>query len=85
MVDLGKGLSVEQLDALIGARDHLAFLNTRNALYRERRMKASPPSRQEALRLMAAHPNLIKRPVAVRGESVAVGFDPDGLSAVCDA
>ena len=64
-VDLNKGLSVAQLDAIIGDRDYKAFLNTRNELYRERGMKESPPSRAEALKLMSQHPNLIRRPLLI--------------------
>ena len=74
--DLGKDpLSVAELDALIGSRDYLLFLNPRNELYRERRMKQHPPSRAEALALMAAHPNLIRRPLWIRGAEVLFGFD----------
>ena len=64
-VDLNKGLSVAQLDAIIGGRDYKAFLNTRNEIYRERGMKDSPPSRAEALKLMSQHPNLIRRPLLI--------------------
>jgi arsenate reductase (glutaredoxin) len=73
-IDLNKGLTVEQLDRLIGRRDYRSFLNSRNELYRERKMKENPPSRAEALELMAAHPNLIKRPILVRGGEIALGF-----------
>ena len=48
-IDLNKGLSVDELEHLIGARDYREFLNTRNELYRERNMKEHPPSRAEAL------------------------------------
>ena len=41
-------LSATELDALIGKRNYLEFLNTRNELYRERNMKDKPPSRAEA-------------------------------------
>jgi arsenate reductase len=63
------------LDRLIGSRDHLPFLNSRNELYRELRMKYDPPARAEALRLMAAHPNLIRRPLLASGGKVLAGFD----------
>lgn len=84
LVNLNKGLSVEELDALIGARDHLPFLNTRNVVYRERGMKLSPPSRDEALRLMSEYPNLIRRPLTIQGETVVIGFKRDGLAEVCE-
>ena len=76
-MDLSQGLTVEQLDALIGKRDYRTFLNTRNELFRERGMKENPPPREEALRLMAANPNLIKRPILVKGREIATGFDAE--------
>ncbi len=33
---------------------------------------------------MAENPNLIKRPVSVRGDSVVLGYAPDELAALCD-
>lgn len=76
-VDLNKGLSAAQLEELIGERDYLRFLNPKNELYRERGMKQNPPPREEAIRLMSEHPNLIRRPLAVRGRRVWIGFDPE--------
>jgi len=79
--DLGKDrLSVAELDQLIGKRDHRKFLNTRNELYRTRKMSENPPSREETLKLMAAEPNLIRRPVALRGSDIVLGYDEEALS-----
>jgi arsenate reductase-like glutaredoxin family protein len=72
-VDLNQGLSVAELDSLIGPRDYLTFLNSRNELYRELGMKENPPARKDAQRLMSQHPNLIKRPILVDGNKVTVG------------
>lgn len=78
--DLAKEpLSVAELDALIGDRDYKLFLNPRNELYRERKMKEKPPSRAEALKLMAAEPNLIRRPVVIKGGQIVLGYDEDAL------
>lgn len=78
--DLGKHpLDVEELEKLIGDRNHLEFLNTRNELYRRREMKVHPPSRAEAIRWMAAEPNLIRRPVIVCGGRVVLGFDEESI------
>lgn len=76
-MDLSKGLSVEELDRLIGKRDYRLFLNPKNELYRQMGMKTNPPPRAEALRLMSENPNLIRRPILVRGQQVLVGFDPE--------
>jgi arsenate reductase-like glutaredoxin family protein len=74
--DLGTApLSVKELEEMIGTRDYREFLNTRNELYREKDMKNHPPSRPEALRLMAQHPNLIKRPILVRDGKLLLGWD----------
>ena len=78
--DLAKErLSPVELEKLIGPRDHTAFLNTRNELYRRKKMKDNPPSRKEAIRLMASEPNLIRRPIVVAGGRVVVGFDQEGM------
>ena len=68
-------LSEKELQNLIATRDYLRFLNSRNELYRERNMAEKPPSREEAIRLMSKNPNLIKRPIAVRGDEMVLGFD----------
>ncbi len=78
-VDLNQGLSEQELDRLIGKRDYIPFLNTRNELYRERKMKQNPPPREEAIRLMARNPNLIKRALLVKGKQIVLGFDPEGI------
>jgi len=78
--DLGKErLSSAELEKLIGDRDHTEFLNTRNELYRRKNMKENPPSRKEAIQMMAAEPNLIRRPVILAGGRVVLGFDKDGI------
>ena len=67
--------SEKELDELIGARDYRSFLNSRNELYRERNMAIKTPPRAEAIRLMSRNPNLIKRPVVVRGDQIVLGLD----------
>ena len=79
-MDVSKGLSASELDKLIGSRDYRLFLNSRNELYRERDMQHRPPPRDEALRLMAAHPNLIKRPILVKGSRIVLGYDEQALA-----
>jgi arsenate reductase-like glutaredoxin family protein len=73
--------SAAELDALIGKRDYLGFLNPRNELYRERKMKERPPTRTEALKLMADTPNLIKRPLLFVGDELHYGFDEKAWAA----
>jgi arsenate reductase len=73
--DLDKRLTESELEQLIGTRDYKEFLNTRNELYRTRNMAEHPPTRSEALKLMAKEPNLIRRPLLIRGSQIIVGFD----------
>jgi arsenate reductase-like glutaredoxin family protein len=67
-------LSVAKLNAPIGERDYRLFLNPRNKLYREQKLKKHPPSRSAALKMMVAEPNLIRRPVVIAGKSDPVGL-----------
>jgi arsenate reductase len=79
--DLAKQrLSPAELEELIGNRDYKEFLNSRNKLYRKKKMKLRPPSRREAIRMMAKEPNLIRRPVVVAGGRIVLGFDKDGIA-----
>ncbi|PYT88830.1 MAG: hypothetical protein DMG36_23385 [Acidobacteria bacterium] len=68
-------LSASEIEELIGQRDYKDFLNTRNELFRTRNMREHPPSREEAIQLMAKEPNLIRRPVVIRGTQMVLGFD----------
>ena len=81
-VDLNRGLSVEDLEKLIGKRDYREFLNPRNELYRERNMKENPPSREEALQLMSGNPNLIRRPILIKGGKMILGYDESEYQAL---
>jgi len=70
-------LTEAELEELIGNRDYKEFLNARNELYRTRKMKEHPPSRPEAIQLMAKEPNLIRRPVVIRSSQIVLGFDEE--------
>ena len=79
--DLGQEpLSAAELEKLIGNREHAEFLNPRNELYRQKKMKDKAPSRRDAIRLMAQNPNLIRRPVFLAGGRVVLGFDEKGMA-----
>lgn len=70
-------LTDAELDALIGQRDYKEFLNPRNELYRMRDMKDHPPSRAEAIQLMAQEPNLIRRPIVIHSSHTILGLDEE--------
>jgi arsenate reductase-like glutaredoxin family protein len=72
-------LTAAELDELIGERDYKLFLNTRNEIYRARKMKERPPSRAEAIKMMVAEPNLIRRPLVIKGNRIILGYDEAAL------
>jgi arsenate reductase (glutaredoxin) len=50
----------------------LDFVSTRSPVFKERPL---PKSKKEAIDMMMEQPNLIKRPILVRGSRVTFGFD----------
>ena len=60
------------LEQHIDAERFLDFVSTRSPVFKERPL---PASKKEAIDLMMANPNLIKRPILVRGSRVTFGFD----------
>ena len=72
-------LSAAELQKLIGKHDHEDFLNPRSEIFQKKKMKDNPPSRREAISLMAKNPDLIRRPVIVAGGRVVVGYDENGM------
>jgi len=65
----------KELREIIGDDPIEPFLNTRTPLYRERKMKQKPPSKDEAIKLMLKDPNLLKRPVIIKGNKKLTGFN----------
>ena len=68
-------LSEKELREIIGDEPIEKFLNTRTPLYREKNMKQKPPSTDEAIKLMVKDPNLLKRPVIIKGKKKLTGFN----------
>jgi Spx/MgsR family transcriptional regulator len=72
-------LSPSELEKLIGSHDHEDFLRPRSSIFQRKNMKDNPPSRREAISLMAKNPDLIRRPIVVAGGRVVVGYDENGM------
>ena len=49
-------------------------MSTRSPVFKERPL---PKSKQEAIALMMENPNLIRRPILVKGSKIIFGFDKD--------
>ena len=65
------------LEKHIEAGRFLDFVSTRSPVFKQRPL---PRSKKEAIDLMMAQPNLIRRPILVRGSNVIFGFDKGAYS-----
>lgn len=71
--------SEEILKAAMDPNRIYLYLNQHSPLYRKLNMRTKIPSKSEAIKLMHKDPNLIKRPVIVKGQYVLFGFDAGEL------
>lgn len=55
------------------------YLNPRNKLYRDLKLKNNPPTRERAIELILQEPNLLRRPVIVRGSKKVWGFNAEAV------
>jgi arsenate reductase-like glutaredoxin family protein len=62
------------LEKHVDERRFLDFVSTRSPVWKERPL---PTSKKEAIDLMLEQPNLIRRPILVKGSKVVFGFDKD--------
>lgn len=60
------------LEQHIDAARFLDFVSTRSPVFKQRPL---PRSKKEAIDLMMEQPNLIRRPMLIRGARVIFGFD----------
>jgi len=70
-----KPFTEKELRELVGDSPIESFLNTRTPLYREKNMKQKPPTKEEAIKLMLKDPNLLRRPVIIKGKKKLTGFN----------
>ena len=62
----------EFLEKHVDATRFLDFVSTRSPVFKERPL---PKSKKEAIALMMENPNLIRRPIIVKGSTIIFGFD----------
>ncbi len=62
------------LERHIDAERFLDFVSTRSPVFKQRPL---PATKREAIDLMVEHPNLIRRPILVRGSRAIFGFNKD--------
>jgi arsenate reductase (glutaredoxin) len=62
------------LERHIDAERFLDYVSTRSPVFKQRPL---PASKKEAIDLMMQQPNLIKRPILVRGNRAVFGFNKE--------
>ena len=74
-IDINKAPpSREFLEKHIDPERFLDFVSTRSPVFKERPL---PKSKKEAIALMIENPNLIRRPIVIKGSKVIFGFDKE--------
>lgn len=66
--------SREFLEKHIAPERFLDFVSTRSPVFKDRPL---PKSKKEAIAMMMENPNLIRRPIVIKGAKVIFGFDKD--------
>ena len=74
-------LGATELRELFGGRDPRDFLNPKSPAFKAKGLAGKKLTADQAIDLMAAEPNLIKRPLVISGGEIIAGFDRDRLRA----
>jgi arsenate reductase-like glutaredoxin family protein len=64
----------EFLEKHVDARNFLDYVSKRSPVFKTRLL---PRSKKEAIDMMIEQPNLIRRPILIRGGKVTFGYDKD--------
>jgi arsenate reductase-like glutaredoxin family protein len=75
-------LTAAELKELFNAADPRDFINPKSPAFKAMSLKDKSLTVEQALKLMAQEPNLIKRPLTIRGRTIIVGFDRERLREV---
>jgi arsenate reductase-like glutaredoxin family protein len=72
-------LSEADLKDLFKAVDPRDYVNPKSPAFKKMNLKGRTLTPEQALKLMAQEPNLIKRPLTMAGRKIIAGFDRDQL------
>ena len=72
-------LDAAELRELFKGRDPREFLSTKSPTFKKLGLQGKTLTSEEAIKLMAQEPNLIKRPLTIVGKEMITGFDRDRL------
>jgi arsenate reductase-like glutaredoxin family protein len=79
-IDINKNPpSREFLEKHVDEKRFLDFVSTRSPVWKTRPL---PRTKKEAIDLMMEQPNLIRRPILIKGSKVIFGFDKDAYGAL---
>jgi arsenate reductase-like glutaredoxin family protein len=74
-------LSQAELRELFKGLDPRDFLSTKSPAFTAKGLAGKKLTAEQAIKLMAEDPNLIRRPLIVAGKELIAGFDRDRLRA----
>ncbi len=72
-------LTRKEIDALLAVAPVADIINTRHKVAKENGWKEKAPSKTAFAKALMAEPNLIRRPILVKGKSFVVGKDLEGI------
>jgi arsenate reductase-like glutaredoxin family protein len=75
-------LTLAELKELFAGRDPREYVNPKSPAFKSMGLTGKSLSADEALKLIAREPNLIKRPLVIAGKTIIAGFDRDRLREV---
>jgi arsenate reductase-like glutaredoxin family protein len=77
-----KALTEAEIREIFGDDEILPFLNSRHAIFKERRFGSQLPPVEELIQLIIGEPNLLRRPILRRGRNFVIGFDQEAIRAL---
>lgn len=81
--DLAKDApSRELLERLVDENNLDAFINRRSPAYKENGLDKKKLTKKEAIDWMMKDPNLIKRPLVLKGKKAVFGYDPEAFDKI---
>ncbi len=74
-----KALTEEELREVFAGHDPRDFLNPKSPAFKATGLDAHKLSADQAIKLMAQEPRVIKRPLTAAGKRLVAGFDREAL------
>jgi len=68
-----------ELEELFAGRDPRDFINPKSPAFKAMELKGKDLTLEQAIGLMVKEPNLIKRPLTIKGKTIIAGFDQEAL------